>query len=68
VVTVVRVQAVDEQQPGHQLVTGQRVQRDVVEPTGVVEQVEDPLDAGAVEVGDQADELLGPLTSDSAVS
>ncbi len=36
----------------------------VVEPTGLLEDPQHPLQPGAVEIGDQPDQLLGPLAGD----
>ena len=50
-----------QQQARHQVVVGERGQHLVVEPPGLVEDVQDALEAGAVEVGHQPDQLLGAL-------
>ncbi len=60
------MQAVHEQQAGDRAVGGERGQDVVVQPAQFVQDVEDALDAGAVQVGDDAHEFLGPLAGDRA--
>jgi len=55
------VQAVHDQQAGHEVVLGQGVQRLVLETHLLVEDLEEPLQPGTVEVGNEPDQLLGPF-------
>jgi hypothetical protein len=61
VLDAVRVQAVHEQQPGHQLVCGEALHHLVAERASPMGDVEHPFQACAVQIDDQPDQLLGPL-------
>ncbi len=55
-----------DQQAGDQVVGDQPLEQLVVEPAGLVRDVEQPLETGAVEVDDEAHQLLGTLAGDLA--
>jgi hypothetical protein len=55
-----------EQQAGHELISGQRGERLVIQMTELVQDGEQPLQPGAVEIRDKADELLSPLPRDNS--
>ena len=58
------MQPVHEQQAGDQLVGGEGIERGLVEPSDVGEHVEHPLEAGAVQVRDERDQVLGTSAGD----
>jgi hypothetical protein len=58
---VLGVQAVHQQQAGHQIIVGEASQDHVVEVVLLIEDLHHPLQAGPVQVDDEAHQLLGPL-------
>ena len=61
---VIGMQIVHQQQAGHQIIGGQRGERLIIQATELVQDGQQPLQPGAVEVRDKADQLLSPLPSD----
>ncbi len=62
----VRVEVVDQQQARHQVVGRKGRHHVVVQPAGLLENLQHPAEARAVQVGHAADEFLSAQTSPRA--